>query len=153
MIFMAKRQFYTDSVLASQDNPKKLWKTMNSILHRKPESILPDRTSDKSLADRLCEFFIDNISKIRSSFPTNSDSFVTPDKSPSSFLSQFSTVSEDEVRKIINSSPTKSCSLDPWPTFLVKEYVDVLIKPITQMVNYSLSEGVFPERFKSAVGL
>ena len=49
------------------------------------------------------------------------------------------------------SSPSKSCMLDPWPTFLVKEYVDILLPSITKLVNLSLVNGVFPAKFKQAV--
>ena len=45
-------------------------------------------------------------------------------------------------------SPTKSCLLDPWPTFLVKECLDILLPSITKLVNCSLSEGVVPADFK-----
>ena len=51
------------------------------------------------------------------------------------------------------SSPTKSCILDPWPTCLVKDCVDILVKPITQLLNFSLSEGIFPQDFKKAIVL
>ena len=68
-----------------------------------------------------------------------------------SYLDMFTAVCEDDVKKIILSSPTKSCLLDPWPTFLVKKYLDILIVPITKIVNLSLSTGEFPERFRTAV--
>ena len=48
-------------------------------------------------------------------------------------------------------SPTKSCLLDPWPTFLVKECIDILLPSITGLVNCSLSEGVVPGEFKKAI--
>ena len=41
-------------------------------------------------------------------------------------LNVFSAVTESEVRKIIAKSPTKSCSLDPAPTWMVKDAVDEL---------------------------
>ena len=34
-------------------------------------------------------------------------------------------------------SPTKSWSLDLWPTFLLLEYLDILITPITSIINCS----------------
>ena len=68
-----------------------------------------------------------------------------------SYLDMFTAVCEDDVKKIILSSPTKSCLLDPWPTFLVKKYLDILIVPITKIVNLLLSTGEFPERFRTAV--
>ena len=48
-------------------------------------------------------------------------------------------------------SPTKPCLLDPWPTFLVKECIDILLPSITRLVNCSLSEGVVPDEFKKAI--
>ena len=41
--------------------------------------------------------------------------------------------------------------LDPWPTFLVKDCVDILLPSITKLVNLSLSQGIFPGSFKKAV--
>ena len=57
-------------------------------------------------------------------------------------------VSEGDVRKIIMHSPTKSCSLDPIPTFLVKVCLDIFIQPITRIVNLSITAGVFIDPFK-----
>ena len=47
-------------------------------------------------------------------------------------------------------SPNKSCSLDPWPTFLVLEYLDILITPITSIINASLEQGKCPNFYKQA---
>ena len=65
-------------------------------------------------------------------------------------LSSFTPVSEEELLKILKSSPSKSCDLDPIPTSLVKECADILITPITKIVNYSITEGSFPNCFKMA---
>ena len=50
----------------------------------------------------------------------------------------------------INESPTKLCSYDPKPTFLLKDCLDVLLPSITKLVNYSLIDGSFPNAFKKA---
>ena len=75
---------------------------------------------------------------------------VLPPTSPP-ILNSFDSVSEDDVRKVISDSPTKSCLLDPIPTFLLKECLDILLPSITKLVNYSLMEGSFPDAFKKAV--
>ena len=49
------------------------------------------------------------------------------------------------------SSSDSSCDLDVIPTSLLKSCLDVLIKPITIIVNLSLSEGSFPTTFKHAL--
>ena len=48
------------------------------------------------------------------------------------------------------SSPSKSCDLDPLPTILLKACLDVLLKPITDVINASLCSGLFPEDLKCA---
>ena len=51
----------------------------------------------------------------------------------------FELATADEVRKLIINSPSKTCDLDPIPTELLKSCLDVLLVPITQIVNLSLS--------------
>ena len=48
-------------------------------------------------------------------------------------------------------SPLKSCSLDPVPTFLVREFIDTLLPYLTCMVNASLTQGRLPETQKHAI--
>ena len=66
-------------------------------------------------------------------------------------LTVFTQVIQDEIGKIISKSPTKSCLLDPLPTFLIKECVEILLPSITKLVNCSLQEGLVPDGFKKAV--
>jgi len=42
------------------------------------------------------------------------------------------------------TSPVKSCSLDAVPTFLVREYIDVLLPYLTSMVSVSMIQGRLP---------
>ena len=48
-------------------------------------------------------------------------------------------------------SPTKLCTLDPIPTFILKEAIDVLFPFLTAMVNASLREGCLPASQKRAI--
>jgi len=54
-------------------------------------------------------------------------------------------------RRLITASSTKSCALDPVPTFLLKEMIDVLLPYVTAMINASLHEGRLPSSQKRAV--
>jgi len=49
------------------------------------------------------------------------------------------------------TSRTKSCSLDPVPTFLVRKFIDLLQPYITSMVNASLAAGLLPDSQKHAI--
>ena len=63
----------------------------------------------------------------------------------------FTQVYEDDLDKIIRNSLTKSCLLDPWPAFLIKECSDILPPSITKLVNCSLMGGYVHDSFKTAV--
>ena len=66
-------------------------------------------------------------------------------------LPAFYLISSDDMRKIIRESPTKSCSLDPLPTFLLKECLNEVTPVITTIVNSSLSTGIVPKDLKKAI--
>ena len=65
-------------------------------------------------------------------------------------LPAFPNVSEQTVRKIIMSSSSKSCELDPIPTSLLKECIDVLSPIITNLINLSIETCHVPSSFKIA---
>ena len=56
-----------------------------------------------------------------------------------------------EVIKYIKKLATKSCDLDSIPTKLLKEIIDVLITPITELINLSLRVYVFPLWWKTSI--
>ena len=89
--------------------------------------------------------------KIRESFSSSeSCNMVHPPFDPPT-LTVFTQVTQDEIGKIISKSPTKSCLLDPLPTFLIKECIDILLPSITKLVNCSLRKGLVSDGFKKAV--
>ena len=54
----------------------------------------------------------------------------------------------DEVKNIIIKSPSKCCSLDPVPTWLLKLCVSALLLIITAIVNVSIDSGYVTPVFK-----
>ena len=60
-------------------------------------------------------------------------------------------MSTEIVAKLVRSSKSKTCPLDPLPTNLVKECIDVLAPTYQQMINLSLSSAVVPGRWKAAL--
>ena len=147
----AKSEYYTNMVSNNSESPRQLWNCIHQILHRRPAPSLPNHVSIKSLCDSFSSHFKDKISLIRSAFPCHTLITVNVD-SPrvNSLLASFEPATVDEVRKIIMSSPNKSCDLDPLPTVLLKACLDTLLKPITDIINASLCSGLFPDDFKHA---
>ena len=141
----ARRRYYADCINETSDNPRTLWKTINNILHRTQSPSIPAFSDKKSLSESFSKFFMVKIEKIGMNF-------INDIKSPrvASRMFCFELATADEVRKLIINSPTKACDLDPIPAELLKSCLNVLLVPITQMVNLSLSSGVFPDIFKTS---
>ena len=65
-------------------------------------------------------------------------------------MNVFERTSEDKIEKLILSSLSKSCDLDPIPTSVLKNCLDILITPITDIINISMETSTFPQNFKQA---
>ena len=147
----AKSDYYSQVIEDNSSNPRSLWKAFNQILFRQPQKLLPECISLTDLAEKFGTYFISKITNIRSSFSTpnmpSSQYTQRPDLAP---LISFSPVTESEILKLIKTAPAKSCDLDPIPTQLLKSCIDVLLTPITHLINLSLAEGIFPSAFKRA---
>ena len=132
-----------------------LLQVVNELLHRKGPALLPAHDSSKDLADKFCTFFTEKITSIRSQLDsinlTDRHTNLSPTTSSlGEGLSKFTLMTDEEKFKIIKNSTTKSCSLDPLPTWLLKK-TDTLLPTITQIINKSLASGTFPTSFKSAL--
>ena len=66
-------------------------------------------------------------------------------------LNCISSVTLQEIRHIILKAPSKSCELDPLPSWLLKESVDELSPIVTSIVNVSLSHAIVPLSIKTAL--
>ena len=59
-------------------------------------------------------------------------------------LEEFQECTEEDVGRIIMSSQSKSCALDPLPTNILKEFLPEILHFITDMCNTSLRQGMLP---------
>ena len=48
-------------------------------------------------------------------------------------------------------APSKTCSLDPCLTHILKKFIDNLVPSLTKLVNLSLQNGIFPNPFKQMI--
>ena len=145
-----KGHFYRDLVSDNCGDGKKLWQALNRILSRSNSTVLPSFVDEKSLANRFGSFFIDKIKKIQDTFKHTRSKFLHADKEPPTF-SSFQVVTDSEVLKFIKEAPSKSCSLDPCPTHIVKQCIDILLPSLTKLVNLSRKNDIFPNPFKQAI--
>ena len=77
--------------------------------------------------------FVDKIAATRSKFQNSK-------------MNSFERATEDEIKKLILSSSSKSCDLDPIPTSVLKNRLDILVTPITDIINISMDTSTFPKK-------
>ena len=66
-------------------------------------------------------------------------------------LSRFQPITLSNLQKLIQSTPNKSCDLDPITTSLLKQILPSIATTIADIINTSLKDGSFPESFKRAL--
>jgi len=123
---------------------RRLWRTLHSALGHRTDGETGDHT-----ADEFATFFTSKVDSVRAATATTPLYDVPFRCTP--LLSEFSPVTCDEVEKLISSAPTKTCQLDPVPTWLVNDVCGLLSPFLTVLFNVSLSSGCFPTKFKHAV--
>ena len=112
---------------------------------------LPHHTSLQQLAEDFGQFFIKKIEDIRTelNIPVN----LPIPQSPSytgTHLTKFNQLTHADVKKLVMSSKTTSCDLDPIPTRLLKDHITLLSPIITKIINLSLQTAEFPNEWKLA---
>ena len=79
------------------------------------------------------------------------DSLTNPSKTAAVTMETFSQLTECNVRDLVLSSAKKTCMLDPIPTPLVVNCLDVLLPVLTKIINTSIMTGQFVDGWKCAL--
>lgn len=154
MLQAAKEDHYSRMVSDNSQNSKALFKVIDKLMHRDRQTPLPSCDSHEQLATDFSEFFTDKIQTIRVSLGNDTDTPVETDDTATPpaecNLSDLRPATEDEVRKLLMTSPSKSCELDPFPTWLLKLCAEPAVPILTQLINASIAEGYVDTTLKTA---
>ena len=131
-------------------DPKKLFQLVSNLTGKNTDNPLPESSSDEELANEFASFFLNKIENIRGSLACF-DTFCPKQNNNISKFDSFCVVSESEIKKLILGSKPTSCALDPLPTKLVKEHIDILLPIFVRIVNLSLTSGHFNLDWKTAI--
>src|SRR6218665_1108577 len=139
-----ERTYWETKIVSHAKDPKRLWATFDALLGGRRG----DRQPDVSLfsAEDFLSLFNDKINGIRLE-TASADPPVNP--FTDCRLSAMVPVIGTELRRIILLSETKSCELDPLPTFLLQELVDVLL--LTFLCSQSIQDGILPQSQKRSI--
>ena len=145
--------FVQEDLEAAKGDPKKLQRKLQKLLG-KVETILPETTNNKKLADDFSDFFSSKVTRIRtqvSEEQQQAGDFVEPGKTCHTTWNEFREISEEELVSLVKSMSSKHCDLDPLPTWLVKECISDLAPVLTSMVNQSLCQSSVAESLQKAL--
>ena len=145
----AKTAFYSLKIQTS-NSCKKLFHIFNAILGKKNSTPLPSSLGSDDIPQTFSEYFTNKIITIRNSFPPLNPTVMDKTTYSGKLLQTFTPVAEQFVSEILQKTVPKSCDLDPIPTELLYENLDVLLPTIT-IINTSLASGFVPPDFKTAI--
>ena len=141
----------------SRSDQKKLFWTIDQLLDRKPMKLYPSCSSDAELANRFANFFDGNFPWSGRSSQSSRYQFLLHLQLlihlnlTANWTLTYQQLSVDELSEIMQSTLSKSCSLDPLPSKLVISNLDVLMPVICNIVNLSLDSSRVPPSMKEAV--
>ena len=150
LVDSAKTSFYS-SLVSGSKTCKQLFHTMSTLLGKSKQMSFPTVSDTKTLPDSFAEYFKNKIVAIRQGFGSSPilHTFQETAFSGTPF-SAFSPVTKETVKKLILSAAPKFCELDPIPTKLLLLHLDLLLPTITNIMNKSMTSGIFPSEFKTA---
>ncbi len=153
LLRQTKTSYYSSQILDCGKDQKALFSITNKLLHRNVKK-LPTCETAEQLAERFAEFFTNKIVDIReglvSSMPGDCGEFQDT-VSKVAIFSKFEEVTQEDVKVLLRKCASKTCDLDPVPTWLLKLCGDELIPILTTIINFSLSDSLMPSELKQAL--
>ena len=151
-------EYFSNKISELGNDQKQLQRLTNNLMGKTNEVVLPMHKNSLDLSNKFNTFFINKIEAIRNDlssstrFCSDKGGFLSADvKFKGDALTFLSPASIEEVRKIVMKSASKSCELDPLPTFLLKQSMDGVLPVVTDIVNASLTESTVPQSFRQAI--
>ena len=150
-----KRSYYQDKIQENKGDPKAIFGIINTLLHQDEVLPLPPSEDPKQLADDFNVFFKMKIDTIMENLRHSLEDLVNPDYIEKIYqtncrMEKFSSVDADLIMKLVWKSASKSCSLDPILTELLKLHIDVLASILCDIVNILLTNVEVSEGLKAA---
>ena len=161
LIRNAKKQYYQKQFEKYKNDVKNTWGTIKQILNRTRNNqnisdvFLIDNvmtTDPTTIANKFNTFFAgigirlsENVNNIQNTH------FTDYLLNPSMYNFTFELITEDITMEILNNlKPKPSCGYDGISTKLLKTCKFEICKPLTLIINQTLSTGIFPDTLKIA---
>lgn len=158
MIRAAKKDFFYNKLQKAENNPRKVWKVINSAMHKdKVEAVTKiiikkndyDHIGDQNeLTNYVNDYFINSVENLLNNTTTN----INPQQLLTNDQSLFiEPTNENEIIIIVNSLKEDSApGCDNITVLDIKKNLDVLLPVLVDLYNKMLETCQFPEEFKIA---
>ena len=160
IIRASKVSYYSQQCVQHKSNTKKLWELINTVIKKTPNKInIIDKlkvgeveiTEGNGIADHLNNHFASVGKNFANNIPAsikeiNAYSHAIPMQSKSLFMYP---TNVNEISQLIQKLQNKKSSgYDNINNILLKRISDGILLPLTEIMNKSLKEGIFPEKMK-----
>ena len=120
LIKSVQRSFFLDTIKKHKGDSNALFAITNKLLHRGQQLPLPPCEDTKSLTDSFNEFFILKIDKIMQGLQPTAPEHTDNTYIETAFITScrfldFQHITPEDIFKIIQKCPPKSCELEPLP--------------------------------------
>jgi len=155
---VARENYIQNQFETSQGNSKKVWKIISNLLGKNNQSnsdslIIDDEviTDPLTISNAFNEYFNSIPSTLSESIISNNIPYEQYLDNPIPEQPIFNPVDQNEVKYMINGlKNSNSTGWDNIPTNVIKAISGSIVAPLTQLINKSLQEGIFPDALKIA---
>ena len=137
---------YASLINDNQSVYKLLFKTIDNLLHRKCDTPYPPCNSPSEHANTFDKLFSDKITKIRVDLDAAAPIHPVPkiNRICSYTFDEFIIVTVNEVCKCVTKLSSKSCDLDPLPSYVTRNALGTLLPFISKIINTYCNLGKCP---------
>ena len=157
----SKYQYFKSFFERNKNNIKRHWDAVNLILHRKKRTITPTSvlkngkliTHPAEISEIFNKYYVNVAPELVKKLPKKNSHFSEYLKKMDQPLNSFycSRTTEEEVSKLIQSlDHRKAIDIYNFPIRIIKDLKDEISLPLSNIINSSFNEGVFPDKLKLA---
>lgn len=136
--------YWTGKIESCGNDSKMLWSRLRCLLQPADNAVV------EHSADDFAQQFRNKVERIRAS-TANAPAPLIAERSVPEPLTHFKPVTSEEVVTVLKRAPSKQCSLDPVPTWLVKKLSSVFAPIIANLCNASFDQRTLPSDQKRAI--
>ena len=147
-VFTCKVEYFQNQLALAEGNQWRTFMILNGLLKRAHDPVMPSSMSNDELASCFSDFFAAKVDRIRGEIDSDvaNKEFsvnIVADFALTITFSQFSPVTEADVRRYIRESRKTCCPLDPINVSKLGSAYDHAVPMVVAIINASFVEGNF----------